>query len=181
MELHPDIWFSKSELEQAGLLDDTDSCDVATPPELSSEVGDHQKQQLFCNMQSPVMGSCSRENRLQTLVECWQEPCLASISSLQESTATQRVKMWLCRSQPCKKPHGAGRSFSSLLLQSAQPVLLSKAGICRLTQQLSQSGSKPTVITRRSSACVKRCCFQFKFVAVVGIRPQQDGLQLPEV
>lgn len=93
MELHPDIWFSKSELEQAGLLDDTDSCDVAPPPELSFEVGDHQQQQLFCNMQSPVMGSCSRENRLQTLVECWQEPCLASISSLQESTATQRVKM----------------------------------------------------------------------------------------
>ena len=91
MELHPNIWFSESELEQAGLLDVDVSYDIEPSPELGSEVGDHQQQQFFCTLQSPPTGTCSLADRLQTLADCWQVPCLGgpSSSSLHESTATQ--------------------------------------------------------------------------------------------
>lgn len=92
MELLPDIWFSESELEQAGLLDDNNTCAVAPSPELRFELCDHQQQQLFCTAQSTPMSSCGLANRLQTLAECWPAPFLGgwpSSSSLQESTATQ--------------------------------------------------------------------------------------------
>ena len=91
MELHPNIWFSESELEQAGLLDDDVSCNVEPSPELRSDVGDHQQQQFFCTLQSPPTGTCSLADRLQTLTKCWQVNCLGgpSSSSVQESTATQ--------------------------------------------------------------------------------------------
>ena len=88
MELHPDIWFSESELEQAGLLDDNDSCTVAPSPDLAVDSRDQQQQQSLCNLQSPPTGLCSFANRLHILAECWQVPCLGrpSSSSLQEST-----------------------------------------------------------------------------------------------
>lgn len=95
MELPPHICFSESELEQAGLLDDTDSCNVAPSPEFDFE-GSEQQQQCWYTLQSLSTKSCGLANRLQTLTECWQVPGLggASTSSLHTSRGTQRTTVY---------------------------------------------------------------------------------------
>lgn len=95
MELPPDICFSESELEQAGLLDDTDSCHVAPSRGFNFE-GSDQQQQCWYTLQSLSTKSCGLADSLQTLAECWQVPSLAgaSTSSLPTSIGTQRTTVY---------------------------------------------------------------------------------------
>ena len=103
MELHPDIYFSETEFEQAGLLHDNDSCTVASPSGLcDGEIGGHQQQQRQNALYSLPVNSCGLADRLQTLSRCWQahwpgqapSPSLpkgkvAQLSSLAEDVTTQ--------------------------------------------------------------------------------------------
>ena len=103
MELHPDIYFSETEFEQAGLLHDNDSCTVASPSGLcDGEIGGYQQQQRQNALYSLPVNSCGLADRLQTLSRCWQahwpgqapSPSLpkgkvAQLSSLAEDVTTQ--------------------------------------------------------------------------------------------
>ncbi len=103
MELHPDIYFSETEFEQAGLLHDNDSCTVASPSGLcDGEIGGYQQQQRQDALYSLPVSSCGLADRLQTLSRCWQahwpgqarSPSLpkgkvAQLSSLVEDVTTQ--------------------------------------------------------------------------------------------
>lgn len=94
MELPPDICFSEFELEQAGLLDDTDSCNVAPSRGFNFE-GSDQQQQCWYTLQSLSTQSYGLANRLQTLAECWQVPSLgaASTASLPISMGPQQTTL----------------------------------------------------------------------------------------
>lgn len=96
MEVPPEICFSESELEQAGLLDDIDSCHVAPSLGFDFEGSDQQQQQCWYTLQSLSTKPCALANRLQTLAECWQVPSLAaaSTSSLPTSIGTQRTTVY---------------------------------------------------------------------------------------
>ena len=71
MELHPDIYFSETEFEQARLLHNIDSCTVASPSGLGDvEISGYQQQQLHDTLYSLPISSCGLADRLQTLSKC---------------------------------------------------------------------------------------------------------------
>lgn len=73
MEPHPDIYFSETEFEQAGLLHDTDSCTVASPSGFhDGGVSGSERQQLCDTLHSLPTSSCGLADRLQILSHCWQ-------------------------------------------------------------------------------------------------------------
>lgn len=92
MELPPDIYFSETEFEQAGLLHDTDSCTVASPSRFGDgEVSGSQRQQRHDTLYSLPISSCFLlAERMHTLSHCWQIrwPGQARSPSLPKGTVT---------------------------------------------------------------------------------------------
>ena len=91
MELDPEIYFSETEFEQAGLLHQADSCYVAPSSGFNVDISRNQRQQPPYSLYSLPARSCGLADRLQTLSECWQVhwPGQASTPSLPDSTETQ--------------------------------------------------------------------------------------------
>ena len=87
MELPPEIEFSESEFEQAGLLYGIESRSVAPSAEGHVENAEHQPQQLQNTVQSSPESSYGLSNSLQNPSEPWQAQ--TPRPGVQRSTATQ--------------------------------------------------------------------------------------------
>ena len=121
MELLPEIEFSESEFEQAGLLPDLDSCSAAL--RLGHNVATSvNPQQHFNNMQSPSASSFGPARRLQNPSEPWQ--IQTSSAGLQERAATQHAT--LGTGVPALRPQNIAQRWTNLrqstTAQQEQPI-----------------------------------------------------------
>ena len=116
MDLPPEIEFSESEFEQAGLLPDLDSYSAA--PRLGHNVATSvDPQQQFTNMQSPSASSFGLARRLQNPSEPWQlQPPSAG---LQARTATQHTALGTGVALPALRPQNIAQRWTNLQQSTA--------------------------------------------------------------
>ena len=112
MELPPEIEFSESEFEQAGLLSDLESCSAAPPSGYNVATNVPPQQQFHNNMQSPYASSFGLARRLQNPSEPWQiQP---SSAGLQENTATLHSAMGRGVALPTLRPQNIAQRWANL-------------------------------------------------------------------
>ena len=110
MELPPELEFSESEFEQAGLLADLDSCSAAPPSGSNVATNVQPQQQCHRTMQSPSASAFGLTRRLQNPSEPWRsQPSSAPL----QSTVTQHNSLCEGVALPTLRPENIAQRWTN--------------------------------------------------------------------